>query len=84
MVTQEKERSNKLIIIILLVLLLVLVIGVSYSLYIYSGEGKQNNTISTGDLIFSYTESTNGIYIDNAMPLSDDIGKELKCDNTTN
>lgn len=78
------NKKNVIMSIILVVLLIVLVIGSTYAIFSYVGVGKQSNVISSGALTFSYTESSNGIYLENAMPMSDSIGKTLQNDGKNN
>lgn len=55
-------------------------VGISYSIFSYFGEGMTNNVIYTGKIIFSYSDANggeNGIYIENAIPISDEVGKVL-------
>ncbi len=54
--------------------------GVSYSIFNYFGHGMTNNVIQTGKIVFSYSDAnggSNGINIENAMPISDAVGKNL-------
>lgn len=76
---KENKSYNKKIIlsIALIVLLLVSVIGITYAIFTYSKEGEVKNTVRTGDLTFSYVETSSGISLENAMPISDEIGKKL-------
>jgi len=60
--------------------LLVLVLGTSLAIFTYLGKGKTSNSLKTGSLTFAYSDSvggSNGIYIDNARPISDEEGKNL-------
>ena len=71
------DKSKVVLSIVLVVLLLISVVGVTYALFTYSKEGQVRNTVTTGSITFSYTESSNGIYLENAMPTSDEVGKKL-------
>ncbi len=56
----------------------VLVLGmglVSYAAFSYSKAGEKVNTITTGTIQMSYTESDNVISITNALPTTDATGK---------
>lgn len=73
------SNELKLILSVVLVLLLVVsVIGVTYALFTYSKVGNVKNTITTGSITFNYIETSNGISLVDAMPISDEIGKKLK------
>ena len=50
-------------------------IGVSYAAYTYSREGTKVNTITTGSITMTYTESSNTISLTGALPTTDKTGK---------
>lgn len=61
-----------------IILLFFCVFGITYS--IYKGDGSSDNEIITDQIIFSYSEVDkvgNGILIQNAVPISDAMGKVL-------
>lgn len=69
-----------LAIILLFFSLIFIFCGISYSIFTYFGQGLTNNVIETGRIVFSYSDATgggNGIYIEDAVPISDDVGKVL-------
>ena len=57
-------KREKLIIIALILVMIVSIIGVSYAAYNYSEIGTKLNSITTGSITMSYTESDNVISID--------------------
>lgn len=83
---QEKNNKNKSIVISILLtfLLLLVVITTTYAVFIYSKEGVKKNVISTGTLTFTFEETSNGISLTNALPISDSIGKTLSKDENNN
>ncbi len=74
-----KNNSKKIIMGVLGILSLILItFGVTYAVFNYTKLGTTENTITSGTLKFLYTENTgvgNGISITNALPVSDEIGK---------
>ena len=72
-----KKRKNYLIL-ILVTVLLITVIGISYAAFNYVGTGQKLNTITTGAISMTYTESTNSIALSNALPTTDSTGKKRK------
>ena len=78
-----KENYSKSLVLSLigLVILFLLVISVSLATFVYSKTGTITNTIQTGTLMMTYTEGNTGIKIDNALPMSDEVGKTLKEEN---
>ena len=80
----EKNSKKIWLIIVLIFMLLIITIGVSYAVFVYSKAGMRRNIISTGTLIFTYSENSNGILLNNAMPTSDEIGKVSSNDNGNN
>ena len=83
--SNKKDDKYKLVLpIIFMILLVVSVVGITYSIFIYGKEGNVKNTLTTGSIIFNYTEDTNGISLVNAMPMSDQVGKNLDNNQGTN
>lgn len=81
----KKDKSKSIVIpVILTFLLLLIVIGATYAVFIYSKEGNKNNVISTGTLTFTFEETSNGISLTNALPISDSVGKTLSKDEKNN
>ena len=62
-------------------ILVVAVVGVSFAAFTYSKTGEKVNTITTGTITMSYSETTNGINLTNALPMTDAVGKALKEEN---
>ena len=70
------EKTKKEIVIIGLILLMVIaLIGVSYAAFRFTGEGTKVNSITTGSITMSYTESSNTISLNGALPTTDSTGK---------
>ena len=72
------ENRKNYLIMILVTVLLITVIGISYATFVYSGIGQKANTITTGAISMTYTESTNSIALSNALPTTDATGKKRK------
>ena len=69
-------KAKKEILVIGLILLMILaLIGVSYAAYTYTGLGTKVNTITTGSITMTYTESSNTISLIGALPTTDKTGK---------
>ena len=47
---------------------MVTIVGVSYAAFSYSKRGEKVNTITTGQIVMTYTETDNIIQIDGALP----------------
>lgn len=74
----QNDQSKQVVLTILaVVVLLIGVVGVSLAVFQYAGRGTRLNTVTTGKVVMSYTEDTNGISIVNAQPMSDDAGKAI-------
>ena len=79
---EKKDGKNSLLISVLaLLILLVAIFGISFATITFTDKGSESNTLHTGELRMSYTESTNGITIEDAMPMSDDVGMKLNREN---
>ena len=74
----NKEKIKDILTIGISVFMLVVVIGISYAAFTYSGLGKKENKITTGAITMLYTESSNTISINNALPTTDNTGKTRK------
>ncbi len=68
-----KKREN-IIIIVLLIIMVIAIIGVSYAAFRFSQTGNTPNTITTGSITMTYTESSNTISINGALPTTDKTG----------
>ena len=70
------EKTKKEMVIIGLILLMVIaLIGVSYAAFNYSKTGNTVNSITTGSITMTYTESDNVINMEGALPTTDTTGK---------
>ena len=78
-----KDNNSKQILLSVLgvAILVVAVVGVSFAAFSYSKTGEKVNTITTGTITMSYSETTNGINLTNALPMTDGVGKALKDEN---
>ena len=56
--------------------LVIAVVGVSFAFFSYSRNGTTNNTLSTGSVIFQFTEGT-AIKLSNQFPIPDSQGASL-------
>ena len=75
-----KDNNSKQVLLSVLgvAILVVAVVGVSFAAFSYSKTGERLNTITTGTITMSYSETTNGINLTNALPMTDAVGMELK------
>ena len=71
-VNNEKKNTSKQILlsVIGVAILIVAVVGISYAAFSYSKAGSVVNTISTGTISMAYNETTNGISITEAVPMT--------------
>ena len=74
----NKNKIKNIITISFSIFLLLIVVGISYAAYTYSGVGQKENTITTGAISMTYTETTNSIALSNALPTTDATGKKRK------
>ena len=74
----ENNNSKHVLLSVLgVAILIVVVVGVSFAAFSYSKTGEKVNTITTGTITMSYSETTNGINLTNALPMSDSVGMKL-------
>jgi len=68
----NKESSKKIILIVMIVFVTIIVLaGFTYAVFSYSRTSSNKPSIQAGMLEFGYIEQTNGISLENAMPISD-------------
>jgi len=79
----KDKRLNVIAIALLFMSMICIFFGISYAIFTYLGEGMTNNAIQTGRIVFSYSDAdggSNGINIEDAMPIPDSMGKILSGD----
>lgn len=75
------EKKRKMYIkVLLLILALFIVIGISYATASYFNKGNKVNSVTTGAITMIYTEGTNHVRMENAVPISDEDGRVLTDD----
>ncbi len=74
---RDKENLKKVLPVVLVIILLIMVTGITYAIATYTRTGGIN-TITTGNISMSFTESTNVISLKNELPKSDieGVGQE--------
>ena len=70
-----KKTKQFMLSLLLTMSLLLMIAGVSYAAFNYIGAGQKLNTITTGVISMSFTETTNKISIEKALPTTDVTGK---------
>lgn len=77
----NKNKKFKVLMILFLFFFLFLCFtGISYAIFSYFGTGTTSNVLQTGKVAFSYSDTnggSNGIFIENAVPIPDGQGKIL-------
>ncbi len=76
--------KNLVISLVGIFVLIVVAICTSYAAFTFSKAGDTVNTIITGSIMFSYNETSNGIALVNAQPMTDAAGKALIEQSTEN
>ena len=71
------KKKENIIIIVVLVVMVIAIIGVSYAAFNFSGLGSKVNSITTGSITMTYTETDNVINLEGALPTTDKTGKSL-------
>lgn len=76
---KDNNNSKQVLLSVLgVAILVVAVVGVSFAAFSYSKTGEKVNTITTGTITMNYSETTNGINLTNALPMTDAVGMKLK------
>ena len=68
------KKKENIIIIVVLVVMILAIIGVSYAAFSYSKTGSKVNSITTGSITMTYTETDNTISLNGALPTTDKTG----------
>lgn len=77
-VVRDENYYRKVLVSLLLVtFLVILVISLSYSLYYKLQKENTYDVNNSSRISMNYTEETNGIFIENATPISDEVGMKL-------
>ena len=72
-----EDKSKKIFLSVLgVAILLVAVVGISFAVFNYDGKGNANS-IQVGSITMTYTEASNGISLENALPMLDADGRKL-------
>ncbi len=72
---KEKNKRKEIIIIgVLVLLMIVIIVGTSYAAFRYGGVGETENSITSGAITMKYTETSNGITLNGALPTTDKTG----------
>ena len=68
------KKKENIIIIVVLVVMVIAIVGVSYAAFSYSKTGSKVNSITTGSITMTYTETDNTISLSGALPTTDKTG----------
>ena len=70
------KKKENVIIIVVLVIMVLAIIGVSYAAFNYTKTGTKVNSITTGAITMTYSETDNTISLNGALPTTDATGKK--------
>ncbi len=76
---EEKKQSKIIFAVLGVAILLTLTVGLSFAIYTYNATGGEN-TIQTGTVSMSFTESTNVVNISNALPVQNEAAAKTSDD----
>ncbi len=71
---KKKDRKKIFLVVILTLVLMLLVVGVSYAVFTYT-KLSDDNRVTIGQIAMSYEESSTIISVEDAMPMTDTIGR---------
>lgn len=77
----QKSSKNFILGIIMSLVLLISIFGFSYAIFVYMRTTKTSIKLSAGTIMIGFSENTNGISIDNALPISDDEAISISDEN---
>ncbi len=71
----EENSSKKVFLSVLgVAILMVAVVGISFAVFSYTSNNTEVNKITTGQVTMTYAESTSGVKLVDALPISDEAG----------
>ena len=79
--TDENYSRRILYLLLLVAFLVIVVISLSFTIYIREQKSKSKDINKKNEIVMRYTEDTNGISIQNAVPLTDEVGKAQSNEN---
>ena len=68
------KKKENIVIIVVLVVMILAIVGVSYAAFNFSKTGTKVNSITTGSITMTYTETSNTITLTGALPTTDETG----------
>ena len=68
------KKQEKIVIIVVLIVMIIAIVGVSYAAFSFGKTGSKVNTITTGSITMTYTETSNTISLTGALPTTDKTG----------
>ena len=68
------KKKENIIIIVVLVVMILAIVGVSYAAFNFGRTGSKVNSITTGSITMTYTETDNTISLSGALPTTDKTG----------
>ena len=68
------KKKENIIIIVVLVVMILAIVGVSYAAFNFGKTGGKVNSITTGSITMTYTETDNTISLNGALPTTDKTG----------
>lgn len=71
----ENNSKQAVLSIVGIAVLVIAVVGVSFAFFTYSKGGTTNNVITAGNIVFEFTEGTNGLALTDQFPQSAAEGK---------
>ena len=74
---KDGDQRKIVVSLVAVLALIIMVFGITYAVLVYTGIGKEENTLKTGALTFVYNETSDGILINNTYPMNDEAGKVL-------
>ncbi len=77
----QKSKNKEVLSVALVLLLVMIIVGVTYAAFTFSKTGTVENVITTGAVTMIYTEGENKITINNAIPMTEEVGKTLSDEN---
>ena len=75
---KKKKTNNRPLLLLSIIIALILILGITYAWLTLVLNGTKSNQIVAGNLVLNLADEGNGINLEGAAPVSDEVGKEYQ------
>ena len=75
MSSKQKVSKRVKVWLVVLSILVIIIVGLLFAIFLYNEENKGEEFFDSGSIVMTYVENSDIFFINNMVPLSDEIGK---------